>query len=97
MLQGAGVVRTSKVRGKHHIRRERMPLAGMMIHQDASTHRWVPSAVWDLVVALDATTNEHTSMFFCDQEATASSFHGVDQTIARYGVLASLYSDQGSH
>ncbi len=97
VLQGAGAVSRSTQRGKHRIKRERMPLAGMMIHQDASTHRWVPDAVWDLVVTLDDATNEHTSMFFCAQEGTASSFHGIGQTIARYGLFASLYSDRGSH
>ena len=45
VLQGAGVVRSHKRRGKHRIKRERAPLAGMMIHQDASTHRWVPESV----------------------------------------------------
>lgn len=39
VLQGAGVVKSTKRRGKHRIKLERMPLAGMMIHQDASTHR----------------------------------------------------------
>ena len=97
VLQGAGAVKACKVRGKHRIKRERMPMAGMMIHQDASTHRWVPEAVWDLVVTMDDATSEHTSMFFCAQEGTASSFHGLGQTIARYGLFASLYSDRGSH
>ena len=97
VLQGAGVVPSAKRRGKHRIKRERMPLAGMMIHQDASTHHWVPNAVWDLVVTLDDATSEHTSMFFCDQEGTNSSFHGLGQTMARYGLFASLYSDRGSH
>jgi hypothetical protein len=46
---------------------------------------------------MDDATGEHTSMFFCDQEGTASSFHGLGQTIARYGLFASLYSDRGSH
>jgi hypothetical protein len=97
VLQGAGVISSAKRRGKHRIKRERMPLAGMMIHQDASTHHWVPNAVWDLVVTLDDATSEHTSMFFCDQEGTNSSFHGLGQTMARYGLFASLYSDRGSH
>ena len=97
VLQGAGVVKTSKRRGKHRIKRERMPLAGMMVHQDASTHRWVPDAVWDLVVTMDDATGEHTSMFFCNQEGPSSSFHGLGQTIARYGLFASLYTDRGSH
>lgn len=97
VLQGAGLVRTAKRRGKHRIKRERAPLPGMMVHQDASTHRWVADAVWDLVVTMDDATGEHTSMFFCHQEGTASSFHGLGQTIARYGLFASLYSDRGSH
>jgi len=97
VLQGAGVTMTHKRRGKHRIKRERAPLVGMMIHQDASTHRWVEAAVWDLVVTMDDATGEHTSMFFCAQEGTASSFHGLGQTIARYGLFASLYTDRGSH
>ena len=97
VLQGAGVVRASRRRGKHRIKRERAPLPGMLVHQDARTHHWVPLQVWDLVVTMDDATGEHTSMFFCDQEGTASSFHGIGQTIARYGLFASLYSDRGSH
>ena len=97
VLQGAGVVKASKRRGKHRIKRERAPLAGMMLHQDASTHRWVSGAVWDLVVTMDDATGEHTSMFFCQQEGTDSSFHGIGQTVARYGLFASLYTDRGSH
>jgi transposase len=97
VLQGAGLVRTAKRRGKHRIKRERAPLAGMMVHQDASTHRWVAEQVWDLVVTMDDATGEHTSMFFCNQEGTASSFHGIGQTVARYGLFANLYTDRGSH
>jgi transposase len=97
VLQGAGVVKITKKRGKHRIKRERMPLPGMMLHQDASTHRWVVGQTWDLVVTLDDATDEHTSMFFCDQEGTASSLHGIGQTIERYGLFASLYTDRGAH
>ena len=68
MLQGAGVVKITKRRGKHRIKRERAPLPGMLLHQDASTHRWVVNAVVDLVVTMDDATGEHTSMFFCNQE-----------------------------
>ncbi len=97
VLQGAGLIRAAKRRGKHRIKRERAPLPGMMVHQDGSTHRWVPDALWDLVVTMDDATGEHTSMFFCAQEGTASSFHGIGQTVARYGLFASLYTDRGSH
>ena len=36
-------------------------------------------------------------MFFCAQEGSDSSFHGIGQTIARKGLFCSLYTDRGSH
>lgn len=97
VLQNAGLTKAAKRRGKHRMKRERAPLPGMMLHQDASTHRWVGDEVWDLVVTMDDATGEHTSMLFCEQEGTGSIFHGLGQTIARYGLFASLYADRGSH
>lgn len=96
-LQKSGWVVRAKARGKHRKKRERAPLPGMMMHQDASTHRWVLDVYWDLVVTMDDATGKHLSMFFCDEEGTASSFHGIGQTIARFGLFCSLYTDRGSH
>ena len=45
----------------------------------------------DLVVTMDDAPVEHTSMFFCAQEGTGSSFHGIGQTVARYGLFASSH------
>src|SRR5450830_769182 len=97
VLQEAKLVVRSKERGKHRKKRERKPLPGMMVHQDASTHEWVPEQMWDLVVTMDDATSKHTSMFFCAEEGTDSSFHGFGQTIARYGLFCSFYTDRGSH
>ena len=97
VLQEAKLVVRSKLRGKHRKQRERKPLPGMMMHHDASTHEWVPGQMWDLVVTMDDATSEHTSMFFCAQEGSDSSFHGIGQTIARKGLFCSLYTDRGSH
>ncbi len=96
-LQGAGVVKKAPGRGKHRKKRERMPLPGMMLHQDGSTHEWIAGQQWDLIVTMDDATGEHTSMFFCEEEGTASSFHGIGQTIATHGLFCSLYTDRGSH
>ena len=63
----------------------------------ASTHAWVSGAHWDLVITMDDATSEHLSMFFCQQEGSASSFHGIGQTIARYGLFCSFYTDRGAH
>ena len=57
-LQGSGLIRAGKKGGKHRRRCERAPMAGMLIHQDGSTHEWVPGTMWDLIVTLDDATSE---------------------------------------
>lgn len=96
-LQENGLVKKAPGKGKHRKRRDRSPLPGMMIHQDASTHEWISGHKWDLVVTMDDATNEHYSMFFTEQEGTASSFRGVKETIEKKGLFSSFYSDRGSH
>lgn len=96
-LQAHGVVARAPKRGAHRKRRERTPLPGMMIHQDGSTHEWVSGQKWDLIVTMDDATNEHYSMFFVEEEGTASSFLGVRDVIEARGLFASFYSDRGSH
>ena len=96
-LQDAELVPKAAKRGAHRKRRERRPLPGMMIHQDGSTHEWVPGALWDLIVTMDDATSEHYSMFFVEEEGTASSFRGVREVIMAYGLFSSFYSDRGSH
>lgn len=96
-LQEAQLVPCFKKRGAHRKRRERSALPGMMIHQDGSTHEWVPGKKWDLIVTMDDATSEHYSMFFCEEEGTASSFRGVQEVITARGLFSSFYSDRGSH
>ena len=96
-LQRQGVVARAPGRGKHRKRRERAPLPGMMLHQDGSTHEWVPGQKWDLIVTMDDATNEHYSMFFVDEEGTQSSLRGVAEVIEQHGLFSSFYSDRGSH
>ena len=96
-LQSSGLVPKVSKRGVHRKHRERSPLAGMMLHQDGSKHEWVPGKKWDLIVTMDDATNEHYSMFFVDEEGTASSFQGVRDVIVQRGLFSSLYTDRGSH
>ena len=96
-LQSKGLVIKSTKRGVHRKRRERAHLPGMMLHQDGSTHEWVLGKKWDLIVTMDDATNEHYSMFFVEEEGTASSFQGVRDVIIKKGLFSSLYTDRGSH
>lgn len=96
-LHAAGDVAKAPRRGAHRRRRDRAPVAGMMLHQDGSTHEWVPDKTWDLIVTMDDATSEHYSMFFAEQEGTVSSFLGIKDVILIHGLFCSLYTDRGSH
>jgi Winged helix-turn helix len=96
-LQKAEWVPKAEKRGAHRKRRERSALPGMMIHQDGSTHAWVVGQMWDLINTMDDATSEHYSMFFVEEEGTASSFQGVHDVIEARGLFSSFYSDRGSH
>jgi len=96
-LQRAGLVAKAPSRGKHRRRRERAPLVGMMLHQDGSTHRWVPGQYWDLIITLDDATSEHDSMLFVAEEGAASSFQAMTEVIEGWGLPSSLHPDRGAH
>jgi len=96
-LQEAQLIVRAKRKGVHRKRRERSAMAGMMLHQDGSRHEWVEGQQWDLIVTMDDATSEHYSMFFVEEESSASSFAGVEETIVKKGLFCSLYTDRGSH
>ena len=96
-LQEAGVVARGRRRGPHRELRERRGQEGEMIHQDASTHGWVPGKVWDLAVTMDDATGRIYSAFFVAQEGTWSSMRGVREVLLKRGIFASFYSDRGPH
>ncbi len=98
-LHQAGLVTPAKTRSAHRKKRPRRPMVGMMLHQDASTHVWLPGtgAKHDLVVTMDDATSAIYSAFLVDQEGTASSLRGVRDVVAAQGLFCSLYTDRGSH
>lgn len=96
-LQDAGQVSRAPRRGAHRKKRPRKPLPGMMLHQDGSTHEWVPGCQWDLIVTMDDATTERYSAFFVEEEGTMSSLQGLRAVIETQGLFSSLYTDRGSH
>ncbi len=96
-LQAAGHVVRAPRRGAHRKKRPRTPLPGMMLHQDGSTHEWVPGCQWDLIVTLDDATSELYSAFFVEEEGTMSSVQGLREVIETRGLFSSRYTDRGSH
>ena len=96
-LQSAGLITKAKKRGVHRRKRPRQPLPGMMLHQDGSSHEWVPCKKWDLIVTMDDATSEIYSMFFVKEEGTMSTFLALEEVIMKKGLFCSLYTDRGSH
>ena len=96
-LQARGLVKKAKRRGAHRRKRPRRPMAGMMLHQDGSSHQWIAGEVWDLIVTMDDATSEVYSAFFVEEEGTMSSLRGVGEVIEKHGLFCSLYADRASH
>jgi len=98
-LHRAGLVQAATKRSAHRKKRPRRPMVGMLLHQDASTHAWLPgdAGKHDLVVTMEDATSALYSAFLVDQEGTASSLRGVREVVAKHGLFCSLYTDRGSH
>jgi transposase len=77
-LQGAGLVKARKHRGKHRKRRPRRPLPGMLLHIDGSQHRWFCDDRWyDLLVIMDDATSEVYYAQLVEEESTATVMTGL--------------------
>lgn len=97
-LHRSGLVAPASRRSAHRKKRPRRPLAGMLLHQDASRHIWLEGQPpLDLVVTLDDATSEIYSAFLVEEEGTASSFRGLAEVVAAKGLFCALYTDRGSH
>jgi len=97
-LQGAGLVKTRRKRGKHRKRRPRRPLPGMLLHIDASQHRWFCDDRWyDLLVLMDDATSEIYYAQLVEEESTRTVLTALREVIEEKGLFCALYSDRASH
>ena len=97
-LQGAGLVAKGRKRGVHRKRRPRRPLPGMLLHLDASEHRWFQDDRWhDLMGVMDDATSEVYYAQLVEQESTETVMAALWAVIELRGIFCSLYSDRASH
>jgi len=97
-LQGAGLVKKSRTRRVHRKRRERRPLPGMLLHIDASTHRWFGDARrYDFLVVMDDATSEVYYAQLVEQEDTRGVLRALREVVEGRGLFCALYSDRASH
>lgn len=97
-LQGAGLVKPRRKRGKYRKRRPRRPLPGMLLHIDGSKHRWFCDDRWyDLLVIMDDATSEIYYAQLVEEESTRTVLAALREVIERHGLFCALYSDRASH
>jgi transposase len=97
-LQGAGLVKPRRKRGKHRKRRPRRPLPGMLLHIDGSQHRWFCDDRWyDLLVIMDDATSEIYYAQLVAEESTRTVMSALRKVIEQKGLFCALYSDRASH
>ena len=97
-LQGAGLVKSRRKRGKHRQRRPRRPLPGMLLHIDASQHRWFCDDRWyDLLVIMDDATSEIYYAQLVEEESTRTVLTALREVVEEKGLFCALYSDRASH
>jgi len=97
MLQGAGLIKKGRARGRHRRRRERKACFGEMLHLDGSLHRWLKLAGEDrqmLIQVVDDATNRLLYAQLWEGETVQAVMSALKEVIVRYGIPASLYTDR---
>jgi transposase len=98
LLQGAGLVAKAHQRGPHRRKRERRPMTGMLLHADASRHRWLGGEqCHDLIVILDDASSEIYYAQLVEEESTATMMAALREVVEQRGIFCALYSDRGTH
>ena len=83
---------------KHRVRRQRMPLEGMLLQIDGSHQRWLgkDGPQFTLLIAVDDATGCVTGALFCQEETTRDYFEMLEELMRRWGIPLALYSDRHS-
>ena len=99
ILVDAGLVSPRRRRPpKHRVRRQRMPVEGMLVQIDGSYHRWLgdDGPRFMLLLAVDDATGKVASALFCEYENTRDYFLLMRGLIKRYGIPIAVYTDRHS-
>lgn len=96
-LQGAGLVRKRKRRGRHHQRREPRACFGEMLHIDGSRHEWLslcPNEKQTLILVIDDATKRVLYGQLWEAETTEAVMTALRDVVKAHGLPMALYSDR---
>jgi homeodomain-containing protein len=97
ILQGAGLLKKGRTRGRHRRRRERKESFGQMLHLDGSPHRWLELAGEDkqtLIQVIDDATNRLLYAQLWDGETVHAVLNALREVFSHFGIPESLYTDR---
>jgi hypothetical protein len=96
ILQGAGMLKKGRMRGRHRRRRERKACFGQMLHLDGSPHRWLDAGEGrqTLIQVVDDATNRLLYAQLWDGETVQAVLSALRDVFRRYGIPESLYTDR---
>jgi transposase len=96
-LQGAGLVKKFRARGRHRRRREPRACFGELLHLDGSVHPWlalVPEARSCLIAIPDDATNQVLHAALYRSESTAAVMTALAAVFRTHGLPIALYTDR---
>lgn len=97
MLQGAGLLKKSRARGRHRRRRERKACFGEMLHLDGSPHRWlalVPEERQVLIQVVDDATSRLLYAQLWEGETVEAVMSALKDVVSAHGIPMALYTDR---
>ena|SRR2546425_753518 len=98
-LQGAGLVKKKRPRGRHFLRREPRAHFGELLHIDGSRHRWLtlcPDEWQCLVCVVDDATKRLLYARLVEAESTHAILCALAHVVRQHGIPQELYSDRAS-
>jgi transposase len=99
VLQGGGLVKRGRARGKHRRRREPKACFGEMLHLDGSLHPWlalVPEEKQSLITVVDDATKRLLYAGLFESESTVSVMNAIGTVLEGHGIPMALYTDRAS-
>jgi len=99
ILQGAGLLKKGRARGRHRRKRERKACFGEMLHIDGSRHAWLalePESKATMIQVVDDATSRLLYAQLWPGETTQAVMTALRDVVAEFGIPISLYSDRAS-
>jgi len=97
LLQGAGLMKKGRARGRHRTRRPRRPRFGELLHLDGSRHAWLallPEAKQTLIQVVDDATSRLLYAQLWPAETTRAVMSAMRDVVLEHGIPESLYTDR---